>query len=170
MATASWSILVATAFYGRSVCCGFGNTSRCIKTYAEQQREIEMICSKMTRRPETERMGITSGETHISEIRITKLPLSKTTAKSLERAGATTLGDIVIMTEEELREIPKLGNKSVTEIKNVLQAIGLTFSPVSIKNTKRNQIIETTLEVLARKDPELKKLNLFKKNELCHAN
>lgn len=116
-----------------------------------------MICSRLLRPTLTEKLSV-NHKGHIADLILSEIPLSRSTSMALERASLKTIGDVVALTEVEIREIPKMGNKSLTELKNILLELGLTFSPISLKNDKRGKIIEKTLSVLARKDIELKRI------------
>ncbi len=61
------------------------------------------------------------------EITIDELELSVRSYNSLKRAGITTVGDLVLKTEDETMKIRNLGLKSFTEIKEKINALGLGF-------------------------------------------
>jgi len=58
---------------------------------------------------------------------IEELELGVRSYNCLKRVGIETIGDLVVKTENELAAIPNFGKKSVEEVKETLQAHGLTL-------------------------------------------
>lgn len=68
-----------------------------------------------------------NGANSALDITIDELELSVRSYNSLKRAGITTVGDLVLKTEDEMMRIRNLGQKSFVEIKDKLSSFGLTF-------------------------------------------
>src|SRR5262249_53095380 len=58
---------------------------------------------------------------------LAELELSVRSTNCLEADGITTLVDLVIRTEEELLEVRNFGEKNLKEVKQKLQALGLSL-------------------------------------------
>ena len=58
---------------------------------------------------------------------IEELELGVRSYNCLKRVGIETIGDLVSRTETELASIPNFGKKSIEEVKETLQAHGLTL-------------------------------------------
>jgi DNA-directed RNA polymerase subunit alpha len=58
---------------------------------------------------------------------IDELEVSSRTMNSLKKYGFQTLGDLVKLTEEELKETKHIGRKAIAEIKNALAQMGLSL-------------------------------------------
>ena len=56
---------------------------------------------------------------------IEELDISQRALNSLKRMGITTIGDLVQMTEEELKSTKNIGRKALAEIKEALKQLGL---------------------------------------------
>ena len=56
---------------------------------------------------------------------IEELDISQRALNSLKRMGITTIGDLVQMTEEELKSTKNIGRKALSEIKEALKQMGL---------------------------------------------
>ncbi len=56
---------------------------------------------------------------------IEELDISQRAMNSLKRMGITTIGDLVQMTEEELKSTKNIGRKALAEIKEALKQMGL---------------------------------------------
>jgi len=56
---------------------------------------------------------------------IEELDISQRALNSLKRLGITTIGDLVQMTEEELKSTKNIGRKALSEIKEALKQMGL---------------------------------------------
>jgi len=65
------------------------------------------------------------------------LGLSARSFNSLERAGLSYLGELVLMSENELKEIKNLGKKSLEEIKLKLEEVGFPVGTELDKETAR---------------------------------
>lgn len=68
-----------------------------------------------------------NGANFALEIAIDELELSVRSYNSLKRAGITSVGDLVLKTEDEMMRIRNLGLKSFVEIKGKLNSLGLDF-------------------------------------------
>lgn len=68
-----------------------------------------------------------NGANSALEIAIDELELSVRSYNSLKRAGITSVGDLVLKTEDEMMRIRNLGLKSFVEIKGKLNSLGLDF-------------------------------------------
>lgn len=60
---------------------------------------------------------------------IEELDLSVRSFNCLKRAGINTLAELTKKTEEEMMRVRNLGRKSLKEVKDKLEELGLTFSP-----------------------------------------
>ena len=58
---------------------------------------------------------------------IEELDISQRALNSLKRMGITTIGDLVQMTEEELKSTKNIGRKALAEIKEALKQMGLAL-------------------------------------------
>jgi DNA-directed RNA polymerase subunit alpha len=58
---------------------------------------------------------------------IEELELSVRSLNCLKRAKITTVEELTQKTEEEMMKIRNLGKKSLKEVKDVLQSLGLSF-------------------------------------------
>jgi DNA-directed RNA polymerase subunit alpha len=63
----------------------------------------------------------------MDEILIEELELGVRSYNCLKRAGIQTVGDLVQKSESELAAIPNFGRKSIEEVKETLDARGLTL-------------------------------------------
>lgn len=68
-----------------------------------------------------------NGSNAALDITIDELELSVRSYNSLKRAGISTVGDLVLKTEDEIMRTRNLGLKSFEEIKNKLNSLGLDF-------------------------------------------
>ena len=66
---------------------------------------------------------------HLEEcpLHVEELDLSVRSANCLKNANIRTLGDLVQRTEREMLSTKNFGRKSLDEIKDVLQSLGLSF-------------------------------------------
>ncbi|TQR32345.1 DNA-directed RNA polymerase subunit alpha [Campylobacter sp. MIT 99-7217] len=81
---------------------------------------------------------------------ITDLNLSARSFNCLEKAGITYIGEIALMSLNELAGLKNLGKKSLDEIKNIMESIGLPVGTSKLSDNK---------EVLRKKIAELKAQN-----------
>jgi DNA-directed RNA polymerase subunit alpha len=58
---------------------------------------------------------------------VEELDISARALNSLKKYGIHTLGDLVKLTEEELKETKNIGRKALMEIKRALQELGLSL-------------------------------------------
>jgi DNA-directed RNA polymerase subunit alpha len=65
----------------------------------------------------------------LDEILIEELELGVRSYNCLKRAGVQTVGDLVRKSESELSAIPNFGQKSIEEVKETLDARGLSLRP-----------------------------------------
>jgi DNA-directed RNA polymerase subunit alpha len=65
----------------------------------------------------------------LDEILIEELELGVRSYNCLKRAGVQTVGDLVRKSESELNAIPNFGQKSIEEVKETLNARGLSLRP-----------------------------------------
>jgi DNA-directed RNA polymerase subunit alpha len=65
----------------------------------------------------------------MDDILIEELELGVRSYNCLKRAGVQTVGDLVQKSESELNAIPNFGRKSIEEVKETLEARGLTLRP-----------------------------------------
>lgn len=86
---------------------------------------------------------------------VAKLLLPPGTTRALERAGLITLGEIAMMTETELCDLSRLGNKSIADIKKVLSEFGLALSPISQNIENRETVFLNIIKLHSLFDPEL---------------
>ena len=63
----------------------------------------------------------------MDDILIEELELGVRSYNCLKRAGVQTVGDLVQKTESELNAIPNFGRKSIEEVKETLEARGLSL-------------------------------------------
>ncbi|KGI56255.1 DNA-directed RNA polymerase subunit alpha [Campylobacter sp. MIT 97-5078] len=78
---------------------------------------------------------------------ITDLNLSARSFNCLEKAGITYIGELALMSVNELSSLKNLGKKSLDEIKNIMESIGLPVGTSKLSDNK---------EVLKKKIAELK--------------
>jgi len=60
---------------------------------------------------------------------IEELDISSRAMNTLKKLGITTIGDLVKMTEEDLKEAKSIGRKALKEIKEALSDLGLELAP-----------------------------------------
>ena len=60
---------------------------------------------------------------------IRSLPLSTRVWRVLQKLGVQRLGDLVKLTEKDLKDAEGLGEKSLQEIKSFVQDMNLDFAP-----------------------------------------
>ena len=65
----------------------------------------------------------------VFEMTIEELDLSVRSYNCLKRAGINTVEDLTLRKEEEMMKVRNLGRKSLDEVSNKLQALGLSFAP-----------------------------------------
>ena len=65
----------------------------------------------------------------VLEMTIEDLDLSVRSFNCLKRAGISTVGDLVIRTEEDMMKVRNLGRKSLEEVKKKLEELELTLKP-----------------------------------------
>lgn len=65
----------------------------------------------------------------VFEMTIEELDLSVRSYNCLKRAGINTVEDLTLRKEEEMMKVRNLGRKSLDEVYNKLQALGLSFAP-----------------------------------------
>ena len=63
----------------------------------------------------------------MDDILIEELELGVRSYNCLKRAGVQTVGDLVQKSESELNAIPNIGRKSIEEVKETLEARGLSL-------------------------------------------
>ena len=64
----------------------------------------------------------------VLEMTIEELDLSVRSFNCLKRAGINTVEDLTTKTEEEMMKVRNLGRKSLEEVINKLENLGLSFS------------------------------------------
>jgi len=75
-----------------------------------------------------EEAGVEAPQAHgMENFPIEELELGVRSYNCLKRVGIETIGDLVIKTESELAAIPNFGKKSIEEVRETLQAHGLTL-------------------------------------------
>jgi DNA-directed RNA polymerase subunit alpha len=76
----------------------------------------------------SEETGIEAPQAHgMENFPIEELELGVRSYNCLKRVGIETIGDLVTKTESELAAIPNFGKKSIEEVRETLQAHGLTL-------------------------------------------
>lgn len=90
------------------------------------------------------------------DIRLSDIDLTVRTSNCLNLMGLTTLGDLALMSEEELLRQPNFGRKSLTEVKNLLSPIG-GLAP-SEEESKFFSPYTNTLDFGSVEEPLLSKL------------
>lgn len=73
---------------------------------------------------EIEEETVTQNISHIRDIIVDELPLQTRTVNALKKAKIETLGELAKKTDDELSDIKNLGEKSISEIKKLLQEEG----------------------------------------------
>jgi DNA-directed RNA polymerase subunit alpha len=71
--------------------------------------------------------GAVSGGDGMDDILIEELELGVRSYNCLKRAGVQTVGDLIQKSESELNAIPNFGRKSIEEVKETLEARGLSL-------------------------------------------
>ena len=69
-----------------------------------------------------------SGKNHVLETVIEDLDFSVRTYNCLKRAGINTIGDLVARTEEDMMKVRNLGKKSLEEVIQKLEELGLSLA------------------------------------------
>lgn len=73
---------------------------------------------------------------------IEELDLSVRSFNCLKRAGINTLAELTKKTEEEMMRVRNLGRKSLKEVKDKLEELGLSFSPSFIGRKQDDSSVE----------------------------
>jgi DNA-directed RNA polymerase subunit alpha len=87
-------------------------------------RKVQTI--KKTVAPKLEEIKIEEDKLSLS---IDELEISSRTINALRKIGVNTIGDLVKLSEEDLKEAKSIGRKSLKEIKDALTEIGLELAP-----------------------------------------
>ena len=66
----------------------------------------------------------------VLEMTIEELDLSVRSYNCLKRAGINTVEDLTNKTEEDMMKVRNLGRKSLEEVLQKLQALGLALAPI----------------------------------------
>jgi DNA-directed RNA polymerase subunit alpha len=70
-----------------------------------------------------------SGKEKILEMTVEELDFSVRSYNCLKRAGINTVSDLTAMTEEELMKVRNLGRKSLEEVLQKINSLGLKLAP-----------------------------------------
>jgi DNA-directed RNA polymerase subunit alpha len=70
-----------------------------------------------------------SGKEKILEMTIEELDLSVRSYNCLKRAGINTVHDLTEKTQEEMIKVRNLGSKSLEEVLNKIDSLGLSLAP-----------------------------------------
>jgi DNA-directed RNA polymerase subunit alpha len=73
--------------------------------------------------------GVSRSADGMDDILIEELELGVRSYNCLKRAGVQTVGDLIQKSESELNAIPNFGRKSIEEVKETLEARGLSLRP-----------------------------------------
>ena len=68
-------------------------------------------------------------KTQVLELSIEELDLSVRSYNCLKRAGINTVEDLANKTEEDMMKVRNLGRKSLEEVLNKMNELGLSLSP-----------------------------------------
>ncbi len=83
---------------------------------------------QVVKKAEPEIFGSKIEEDKLS-LAIEELEISSRATNTLKKLGINTIGDLVKMTEEDLKEAKSIGRKSLKEIKDALAQLGLELAP-----------------------------------------
>ncbi len=86
-------------------------------------RKIQVV-----KKAEPEQSGSIFEEDKLS-LAIEELEISSRATNTLKKLGIQTIGDLVKMTEQDLKEAKSIGRKSLKEIKDALAEMGLELAP-----------------------------------------
>lgn len=90
--------------------------------------------------PEQETVKVTEAEVEEEKLKellkqpLTFMDLSVRSANCLSAAGLKTIGDLVVKQEEELLSFKNFGKRSLTEIREKLEELGLSLGMSGVKN------------------------------------
>ncbi|NPA33227.1 MAG: DNA-directed RNA polymerase subunit alpha [Aquificae bacterium] len=88
-------------------------------------KHYELLQNVSSEKPVVEQKAGMDELTEKLSLSIEELDISQRALNSLKRIGITTIGDLVKMTEEELKNTKNIGRKALTEIKEALDKLGL---------------------------------------------
>lgn len=88
----------------------------------ELEEEDLLAAAGMSQQPEDE-------TAKVLDMTIEDLDLSVRSFNCLKRAGINVVADLVVKTEEEMMKVRNLGRKSLDEVRNKLNDLGLSFKP-----------------------------------------
>ena len=88
-----------------------------------RDRKIQVV-----KKAEPEQAGSIFEEDKLS-LAIEELEISSRATNTLKKLGIHTIGDLVKMTEQDLKEAKSIGRKSLKEIKDALAEMGLELAP-----------------------------------------
>lgn len=89
------------------------------------KKHYELFENISTEKPTIEEKVTVDELTEKLSLSIEELDISQRALNSLKRIGISTIGDLVKMTEEELKNTKNIGRKALTEIKEALEKMGL---------------------------------------------
>ena len=89
------------------------------------KKHYELLENVSVEKPVVEQKVATDELTEKLSLSIEELDISQRALNSLKRIGITTIGDLVKMTEEELKNTKNIGRKALAEIKEALEKLGL---------------------------------------------
>jgi len=97
-------------------------------------KHFELLLNPTVRRVETVKKAVPESiaqriEEDKLSLAIDELDISSRATNTLKKLGIQTIGDLVKMTEEDLKEAKSIGRKALKEIKEALADLGLELAP-----------------------------------------
>ncbi|WP_461831877.1 DNA-directed RNA polymerase subunit alpha [Aquifex sp.] len=89
------------------------------------KKHYELLENISEKKPVVEQKVVSDELTEKLTLSIEELDISQRALNSLKRIGINTIGDLVRMTEEELKNTKNIGRKALAEIKEALEKMGL---------------------------------------------
>jgi len=105
---------------------GIKTPDQCMQEAIEiLKKHYELLENISTERPAAPQKVSVDELAEKLSLSIEELDISQRALNSLKRIGITTIGDLVRMTEDELKSTKNIGRKALAEIKEALQKLGL---------------------------------------------
>jgi DNA-directed RNA polymerase subunit alpha len=105
---------------------GIKKPDECIQEAIEiLQRHLSILENISTELPVIEEPVVVDELSEKLSLSIEELDISQRALNSLKRIGITTIGELVQMSEEELKSTKNIGRKALAEIKEALKSMGM---------------------------------------------
>jgi len=103
------------------------------------EKAAEILGEETVATPEEEELGLEMSEEEILEMPIQKLKMPSRTSNLLVEQNFKKVGDLAILSEEEILKIEGMGDKGLRDIKKALGNFGLVLENEEEKELKKKQ-------------------------------